>query len=197
MRSWISRGLLAVFVVTGVGCEGEDVDGARPMLAGPARSTTFVADQIGGGGSQMTPEQGAQIICAKYEACLGDIADLGMQQCVNSMAGSLDLVIDIAAFVACFNGLSCEELVDEGIGDKLLQCLDIDESSAECTGTGARYCNNQGTCKEIDCQTLCSVIEGQIQGDVPEVWGGCCECGWQRPGDPPMSDQNLPDQPSD
>ncbi len=96
-------------------------------------------------------------LCRKTAECqnveLGP-GDLRACRAAIGMLGSV--LVDPESFDACLGGLSCTELGDE---TAVQRCLDLDPTTIHCGDDQLLACTNAGLCSEIDCRSVCTLVD--------------------------------------
>jgi len=115
-------------------------------------------------------------LCRKAAECEGVKLGPGDLRACRSAIGTLgSVLVDPESFDACLGELSCAELADE---TAIQRCLDLDPTTIHCGEDDLLACTNAGVCSQIDCGTVCSLIQGTYShcGASPEFGYDVCWC---------------------
>jgi hypothetical protein len=176
-------GAALALALLAVACDGADVANPPSLTAGPGSNTLFTPDDVGEEGAEVDLPQ---VFCSKLLGCYPEnlmpgstAAESFMAECLEGASMIMLYVIDPQAFVTCFNAVPCEKLAKtKDMLAAVIQCAAIDAQSVACVSqTKLQFCNTSGTCKQVDCQEICTAM------GVPG--GGCveaeCECIFDQP----------------
>ena len=163
MYGWVrlGRATMLAFSLYLVGCGS---GGGPKLIPEPTDDggPKLTPEQTDGGGPKLTPEQtaGGTALCTKAAACSGGTSPSSsdMNQCVDEIAGVLQIFPDPDAFSACINGMSC--LVLEGSDPApIIACADFNRESFTCSDAETLYgCGNSGKCTSISCPDVCALM---------------------------------------
>ncbi len=105
-------------------------------------------------------EASAQTLCDKAAECQGmELSSVQMDQCVGMVGDALLILPDPDGFQVCISQLPCSALDSDP--EAIQSCLDLNEDTIACTADGQKLhaCTNSGTCKDIDCDEACALID--------------------------------------